>query len=193
MAANLFAQPATGPATAVAPLGSRAQRALSTLRQAGLTLPEGAVAEDGGRLVLHLDAADADRYPDELAAQWALGFATLAASGARQVAVITSIDGQPMVDMQAQAADVDQLAAGAIDTGEFFRRVTVRRLGPEPDGRSDLDAAVQAAAPTEPAPADLEAMAPAKAAAAPQAARTRLRAPLAVRPAQRASTGRAPR
>lgn len=188
----LLPHPIDSAAPPVGP-GSRAARALSTLRGAGLALPDSAVVELSGRLVLYLEAADADHYEEELLAQWALGFATLAATGASQVAIVTSIDGQPMMDMQAQAADVNLLAAGTIDTGEFFRRVSVQRLGPEPAGRADLGGAAPSAELDAAVPAKAARPTPREPAARPASERAPLRPSTPPRLPARINTGRAPR
>lgn len=207
VAANLLepAQPGAEPlqAQAAQPPQSRGQKAVALMRAAGVELADGAVRDEGERLVLTLEAAEADHYEEELVTQWALGFAVLGALGALgapQVAVVTLIDGTPMVEITASALDIQALAAESIDTGEFFRRASFKRLGPQPDAR--LDAAVQAdtAVETEDEAEPRPAKSPGKIRVAPATGRaTTNRAPSSGRatgaaaPYQRGNSGRAPR
>lgn len=152
------------------PAPRRSERAIAMLRSAGVAVPDGAVRDDGDRLVLTLEAADADHFEEELVTQWALGFAVLDALGAQRVAVVTAVDGTPMVEISASAGDIQQLAAEAIDTGEFFRRARFARLGPAPVGGQEADvevnvasdAAEAAAVPPAKVPAKVRASAPAR-------------------------------
>lgn len=204
VAANLLepAQPGTEPlqAQAAQPSKSRSEKALTLLRAAGVELADGAVRDEGERLVLTLEAAEADHYEEELVTQWALGFAVLGALGAPQVAVVTLIDGAPMVEITASALDIQALAAESIDTGEFFRRASFKRLGPEPDARVDAavqaDTALDAEGEGEPRPAKSPGkirVAPATGRATTNRAPSSGRATGAAAPYQRGNSGRAPR
>jgi hypothetical protein len=204
VAANLLepAQPGaeTLQAQAAQPPKSRGEKAVALLRAAGVELADGAVRDEGERLVLSLEAADADHYEEELVTQWALGFAVLGALGAPQVAVVTLIDGTPMVEITASALDIQALAAESIDTGEFFRRATFKRLGPEADDRLDAavqaDTAVEAEDEAEARPAKSPGkmrVAPATGRASTNRAPSSGRATGAAAPYQRGNSGRAPR
>lgn len=204
VAANLLepAQPGAEPlqAQAAQPPQSRGQKAVALLRAAGVELADGAVRDEGERLVLTLEAAEADHYEEELVTQWALGFAVLGALGAPQVAVVTLIDGTPMVEITASALDIQALAAESIDTGEFFRRASFKRLGPQPDARLDAavhaDTAADAEDEAEPRPAKSPGrirVAPATGRATTNRAPSSGRASGAAAPYQRGNSGRAPR
>lgn len=182
------------------PPQSRGQKAVALLRAAGVELADGAVRDEGERLVLTLEAAEADHYEEELVTQWALGFAVLGALGAPQVAVVTLIDGTPMVEITASALDIQALAAESIDTGEFFRRASFKRLGPQPDARLDAavhaDTAADAEDEAEPRPAKSPGrirVAPATGRATTNRAPSSGRASGAAAPYQRGNSGRAPR
>lgn len=204
VAANLLepAQPGAEPlqAQAAQPPQSRGQKAVALLRAAGVELADGAVRDEGERLVLTLEAAEADHYEEELVTQWALGFAVLGALGAPQVAVVTLVGGTPMVEITASALDIQALAAESIDTGEFFRRASFKRLGPQPDARLDAavhaDTAADAEDEAEPRPAKSPGrirVAPATGRATTNRAPSSGRASGAAAPYQRGNSGRAPR